>query len=187
MINIQLNKPSTAAIDENHVSLILGSLLSVKAKNILEIGIGTGFVTDMLLKAIEFNGCGNITSIDNYHDLGGNLSEVTLEYLQQKRQLNIIAPVEEKDFVLSSEDNTYDFLVSDGDHHHSGEWVLDIFRIMKPNSFMFFHDVNNPGFPGLMNYKVLSDEYNKPNYLFTQSSRKDEECHRGLLMVINKK
>jgi len=186
-MNISLIKPNGAAVDVAHGMLIFGSMLSAKPNNILEIGIGTGFITNLLLDGVAYNQSGHLTSVDNFYDLGGNLPNQVLDKLKQRNSLSIIAPIEEKDFILSCKDNQYDFLVSDGDHVHAGEWVDEIFRIMKPNSFMFFHDINNTGFPGLYNYKTLSDKYNKPNYLFTKSSRDDEECHRGLLMVINKK
>lgn len=186
-MNIVLNRPSKAAIDVAHGMLILGSLMSSKSKNILEIGIGTGFVTSMLLNAIEYNQIGSLTSIDNFHDLGGNLPNQVLENLKTKPNIKIIAPVEEKDFVFSCEENSFDFLVSDGDHLHAGEWTDQIFKIMVPDSIMFFHDVNNPGYSNLKNYKTRADELNKPNFLFKESSRVDEDCHRGILMVINKK
>jgi hypothetical protein len=56
---------------------------------------------------------------------------------------------------------------------------------MKPNSFMFFHDVN--GYENLKNYLLLSEKYNKPYFLFEENTRNYEECNRGWLMVINKK
>lgn len=186
-ISLNLNRPNNAAIDIPHGMLILSTLLSAKPKNILEIGIGTGFITKLLLEGITYNQVGELTTIDNFHDLGGNLPNSTLRELQGQSNIKIIAPVEEKDFVFRSEENQFDFLVSDGDHLHAGEWVDQIFKIIKPNSFMFFHDVNNPGYPNLMNYKTLSDKYNKPNFLFTKSSRADEECERGILMVLNLK
>jgi len=179
-------KPHGAAIDFAHAVIILGSLVSSKPENVLEIGIGTGSITNILLNGIDYNQIGKLTCIDNFHDLGGNLPKSTLENLKTKN-INIIAPIEEKDFVFSQQENTYDFLVSDGDHLHSGEWVDQMFSIIKPNSFMFFHDVNNPDYINLMNYKLRADELNKPNYLFTKSSRPDENCSRGLLMVINTK
>ena len=186
-MNIALIKPNGGAIDVPHGMLILGALLSAKPKNVLEIGIGTGFITNLLLDGISYNQIGELTSIDNFHDLGGNLPNSTLENLKTKPNIKIIAPIEEKDFVFSIEENQFDFIVSDGDHLHAGEWAEQIFKILKPDSFMFFHDVNNPGYPNLMNYKILADKYNKPNFLFKDSSRQDEDCQRGILMVINKK
>lgn len=186
-MNVYLNRPNNAAIDIPHGMLIFSTLLSAKPLNILEIGIGTGFITNLILEGINYNQLGQLTSIDNFHDLGGNLPNSTLEQLKTKSNIKIIAPIEEREFVFKSSENEFDFLVSDGDHLHAGEWADQIFKIMKPNSFMFFHDVNNPGYPNLMNYKILAEKYNKPNFLFTRSSRKDEECERGLLMVVNNK
>ena len=128
-MNIVLNRPSKAAIDSAHGMLILGALMSSKSKNVLEIGIGTGFITNMLLNAIEYNKIGHLTSVDNFHDLGGNLPNQTLDILKTKQNIKIIAPMEEKDFVFSCEENSFDFLVSDGDHLHAGEWVDQIFKI----------------------------------------------------------
>lgn len=187
MINLTLQKPNNAAIDIPHGMLILGALLSAKPKNILEIGIGTGFITNLLLDGIEYNQIGTLTSIDNYHDLGGNLPNRVLDALKLRSNINIIAPIEERDFVNQCSINHFDFLVSDGDHNNADQWVDRIFDIMKPNSFMFFHDVNNSGYPNLKKYQTRAIELNKPNYLFNYSSRNDEECERGILMVINHK
>lgn len=186
-MNINLSRPSRAAIDVPHGALIFGALTSSKPLNILEIGIGTGFITNLLLEGVAYNQMGHITSVDNFHDLGGNLPNKVFEDLKKKENISIIAPMHERDFVKSTEDDKFDFLVSDGDHDHAGEWVAEIFRIIKPNSFMFFHDVNNPGYPNLTNYKIEADKYKKPNFMFTKSSRTDEDCARGILMVINTK
>jgi len=186
-MNIQLSRPNRAAVDVPHGIIILGALISSKPEKILEIGIGTGFITNLLLDGVSYNQTGQVTSVDNFHDLGGNLPNKVFEDLKQRRSINIIAPMQERDFVMSTKENEFDFLVSDGDHNHAGEWVEDIFRIMKPDSFMFFHDTNNPGYPGLKNYKTLADKHNKPNFLFSKSSRSDEDCERGILMVINVK
>ena len=186
-MNIILNRPNKAAIDSAHGMLILGCLMSSKSKNILEIGIGTGFITNMLLNAIEYNQIGHLTSVDNFHDLGGNFPNEVLENLKLNQKIKVIAPMQERDFVFSCEENSFDFLVSDGDHLHAGEWADQVFKIMKPDAIMFFHDVNSPGYINLKNYKTRSDALNKPNFLFKESSRPDEDCHRGILMVINKK
>lgn len=186
-ITLHLNRPGLAAIDTAHASLIIGSLMSSKAQDILEIGIGTGFVTNLLLTAVEYNRVGHITAIDNFHDLGGNLPKNTLNILYRQSKLNIIAPIEERDFIISTSDNSYDFLISDGDHNNAHQWIDHIFRICKPDAFMFFHDISNQLYPDLIKYKFKADELDKPNFLFKNSSRTDEQCERGLLMVINRK
>ena len=110
-MNIALIKPNGGAIDVPHGMLILGALLSAKPKNVLEIGIGTGFITNLLLDGISYNQIGELTSIDNFHDLGGNLPNSTLENLKTKPNIKIIAPIEEKDFVFSIEENQFDLTV----------------------------------------------------------------------------
>ncbi len=178
------NEQPGPAIDICHSVLILGSLLSAKPESILELGVGTGFVTNLLLDGITYNQQGNLTCVDNFHDYNGHLQQSTLDKIAS-RKAKIIAPIEEKLFVINSQTDSYDFLVSDADHEHAGEWVDEIFRIMKPNSFMFFHDVSAPGYPNLANYITRSKELGKPHYLFNVNSRPNESCQRGFLMVIN--
>jgi predicted O-methyltransferase YrrM len=176
--------PHGGAVDLNHAILMLGALMSSKPKNILEIGIGTGFCSELLLQGIEYNQFGRLTCVDNLYDLGGNLPVSILDSLIN-RGVSVIEK-NEKDFVSSCRENEYDFLVSDGDHNNAHEWCEQIFKIIKPNSIMFFHDISNPSY-SLMKYKEEADALNKPNILFNVSSRKDENCERGWLMVINKK
>lgn len=183
--SILASKPRfQASVDLCHGVILLGTLMSIKPENVLEIGIGPGFCSDMIIEALGYNNKGQLTCVDNMHDLGGNLPHDVLARLQQKAT---VIKSSERDFVYSSPDNTYDFLVSDGDHQHAGEWTEEIFRIIRPNSFMFFHDVNPREYPNLMNYKTEADRLGKPNYLFNASSRGDEQCGRGWLMIINKK
>lgn len=181
------SRPSrNASVDLCHGMLILSNVLSSKPEKILEIGIGPGFCSEILLSAIEYNQKGKLTCVDNFVDYGGNTPPSLVEKLKNNN-IELIAPIEEKDFVYSAKDDSYDFLVSDGDHHKAGLWTDQIFRIMKPYSIMFFHDASNEGFPTIKNYQTEAERLNKPYYLFNKSSRKDEQCHFGLLMVINKK
>jgi predicted O-methyltransferase YrrM len=179
-------RPNGAAIDLNHGLLIFGSLLSSKPKDVLELGIGTGFITDLLLQGIEYNRLGSLTCVDNLWDLGGNMPRETLELIKNSKA-RVIEPMPEKTFVYNEPENRYDFLVSDADHEHAGEWTDQIYRIMRPDAFMFFHDTNNSGYPNLRNYITSAQTLNKPHHLFTVSTRHDEDCNRGLLMIINKK
>ncbi len=171
-------------IDGAHGALLLGALLSTKPTNCLEFGIGPGRSTRTLLAGIGFNQKGSLTCVDNMHDYGGNLSVEFYDELQRNPKVNIVIS-NEGDFVAAAESNSYDFLMSDGDHGQNGSLVDKVFDMMKPDSFMFFHDVCD--YPGLMRYKTRADELGKPNYLFSQSSRPNEKTERGFLMVINKK
>jgi predicted O-methyltransferase YrrM len=192
--NINLNIPNPVKVDEHgvkhgisvdacHGLTIFGAAVSAKPESLLELGVGGAFVTNLLLDAIEFNEKGSLTCVDSLHDdFPPNLFDGIKE-----RGANVIAPIEEKDFVFSVKENTYDFLMSDADHNHAGEWTDQIFKIMKPDSIMFFHDVTNPGYPNLLNYQKRAEELGKPFYLFNSDSRSDERCWRGLLMIVNKK
>ena len=48
-------RPNGAAIDIPHGVLILGALMSSKPQSIVELGIGTGFVTSLIFQGIEYN------------------------------------------------------------------------------------------------------------------------------------
>jgi len=181
---LEENQPPGAAIDLNHIILILGTLLSAKPENILELGIGTGKTSEILIQGIKYNKKGYLTCVDNLMDLDGNMSREIFESLK-KRNISIVQS-NERDFVYRTGDNQYQFLVSDADHLAANQWINEIFRIMSPNSFCFFHDIG-PNYSNLLEYKIKSDELGKPNYLFNISSRPEENCERGLLMVINKK
>jgi predicted O-methyltransferase YrrM len=173
----------TASVDLCHGIFLLGAITSIKPKNVLELGIGPAFASEILCAGIKYNGVGQLTCIDNLHDLGGNLPKEKLEYLESNGA-NIIAPIDEKDFVMNCQNETYDFLVSDADHGRAHLWAEKVFDIMKPNSFMFFHDVCE--FKNLLRYKEIADERGYYNHTFSSSSRPDENCHRGWQFIIKK-
>lgn len=172
-------------IDLVHNCLIFGAVLSSKPTNALELGIGKGYATRAILYALKYNQIGKLTSVDNWQDWKGREPG----HIDNLRDLgvNVVAPIGEGEFVRSQPDNSYDFLMSDGSHRHAGEWAEDVFRIMKPNSIMFFHDVNSKfPFDSPKRYIELSKEKNLPHFIFSKSSLESEECEHGLLMVINK-
>lgn len=173
----------TASVDLCHGIFLLGALTSAKPKNILELGIGPAFASEILCAGIKYNGYGNLTCVDNLHDLGGNLPHQKLHYLRENG-VNIVAPIDEKDFVFQAKEEEYDFLVSDADHARAHQWAERVFDIMKPNSFMFFHDICEN--KNLLRYKEIADEKGYYNHIFNLSSRSDENCHRGWLFIIKK-
>ena len=171
-------------IDLVHNCFIFGAVLSSKPINALELGIGKGYATRAILYALKYNRRGKLTSIDNWHDWDGKEPE----HIQQLRDLGvkIIAPIDEGEFVRTQPDNSYDFLLSDGSHRHAGEWAEDIFRIVKANGIMFFHDVNIEKYHSLKRYIELSKKRGLSRFIFSENSRDDETCNNGLLMVLNK-
>lgn len=175
-----------AAMDTCHYLQIVGSLVAKKTDNILEVGIGTAMLTTGLVMGMRYNQCGRLPCVDNWRDWHG-IEPPEIATLREAGVM-VIAPVEERVFLASSETDTYDFVVSDGDHSNSGTWVDEYFRITKPEGFIYFHNTNNHKmFPtlALVQQRVL--QLGLPHYHFTQSSRKDERCERGLLFVVNRK
>lgn len=172
-------------IDLVHNCLIFGAVLSSKPINALELGIGKGYATRAILYALKYNQIGTLTSVDNWHDWKGREPG----HIDELRELgvNVVAPIDEGNFVRSQPDNSYDFLMSDGSHRHAGEWAEDVFRIMKRDSIMFFHDVYSKfPFDSPKRYIELSKEKGLSHFVFSKSSLESEECEHGLLMVINK-
>lgn len=180
------NPYKDAGIDICHSLLLFGIIVAKKPKNILELGIGTGVGSETILNALKYNQQ-NYTydALDNLYDLGGNLSQTYLDNLKQNN-VNIIVS-DEKPYVEKCENNKYDLIISDADHLNAGEWVDHIIRICKNNGIIFCHDVANEGYPSLKKYIDYVKNNSIPHYLFNSSSRPDEKCERGWLMIINKK
>ena len=173
------------AIDCAHNIFVIGAALSKKPRNILELGIGTGYLSMSLAHALKYNQTGQLTSVDNWFDTHG--WEPRLGAQLRAAGVEVVCASEEE-FVRQAPTDAYDFLVSDADHQNSWCWLDQHIRIVEHNGFMFFHDTNQPDmFPGLAELERRVEELGLPFYHFTQSSRKDEKCSRGILFVINKK
>lgn len=173
-------------MDSSHYLHIVGSLLAKKPEKVLEIGIGTAMLTVGLVMGLRYNQKGTLTCVDNWFDWHGN-EPPGIDSLREAG-VTVCAPMEESAFLATCPDNAYDFVVSDGDHTNSGNWVDEYFRITAPDGFIFFHDANNHEmFPALAQIEKRVKALGLPHFHFVQSSRGDERCDRGLLFVINKK
>jgi predicted O-methyltransferase YrrM len=170
------------AMDVCHADLIYGAAISAKPANILELGIGTGMVTERLLNAIAYNGIGKLTSVDNLVD-DANWPRIEYDGLKA-RGANVVLS-DEWEFVCCTKNSTFDFLVSDADH--GGKWFDSHSRICAPGALMFFHDTATPSYPGLYSIEPKVKALGWPCIHFKKSSRTDERCERGLLMVVNGK
>ena len=173
------------AIDLAHNFFIVGSVLAKKPKMVLELGMGSGYLTSSLVHALKYNGVGTLTTVDSWYDTNGIEPAVVSDF--RKSGVNVVLSTEEQ-FVKQAPTDGYDFLVSDADHMRSFEWLDEHLRIVKPDGLMFFHDTNNPEmFSGLATLERQVVERGLPYYHFTQNSRVGERCSRGLLFVMNKK
>jgi predicted O-methyltransferase YrrM len=173
------------AVDLAHNMFLFGCVVSKKPRHVLEMGMGTGYVTASLIYALSYNRAGDLTCVDNWFDWGGREPE----WIGQIRSagVRVVAPMDEHAFLRSSPDNAYDLVISDADHFHSHSWVDEYFRITSPDGFIFFHDTNSDMFPNLKTIVERIGALNLPHYHFTESTRPDENCGRGWLFVINKK
>jgi predicted O-methyltransferase YrrM len=176
---------NAVAMDLAHNFFIVGSVLASKPKSILELGMGSGYLTSSLVRALEYNRVGTLTTVDSWFDTNGVEPSVAKDF--RKSGVNVVCSTEEE-FVKQAATDGYDFLISDADHVRSFEWLDQHIRLTKPDGIMFFHDTNDPEmFAGLATIECQVKERNLPYFHFNQSSRPGERCNRGLLFVINKK
>jgi len=170
------------AVDLPHAAFLFGCVMAKKPTDVLELGIGTGYITRMILNALQYNQHGTLTSVDNWQDFQGQEPA----HIQPLRQAGarIVAPVTEEEFVRSCASDKYDMLISDADHNRSHLWLDQHLRITRHNGFMFFHDTNT-GWAGL---QTIEDQIkHMPYFHFKKNTREEELCHRGWLFVVNKK
>ncbi len=174
------------AIDRSHALLLFGALVSRKPERVLELGIGSGFVSWALVYGIRYNGRGSLTSVDSWLDWKG--TEPPVAEALRREGVNVVAPVSEEEFVRKSPSDRYDFLVSDADHRRSGSWIDEHLRITRHDAFLFFHDTNHEDrFRGLHAIERRIAALQLPHFHFTESSRPDERCERGWLFAVNRK
>jgi predicted O-methyltransferase YrrM len=179
------NNANMVAIDLAHNMFLVGAVLARKPERILELGVGSGYVTNSLLHAVRYNRKGKVTSVDNWADWKG----VEPAFAANLRAAGVSVIVSgEEEFVRATPDNAYDMLISDADHFRSSAWLDQHLRIVANDGFLFFHDTNQPRmFPGLTTIEGQIKDRGLPCFHFKESSRPDERCERGWLFVINKK
>jgi predicted O-methyltransferase YrrM len=179
------NNSNIVAIDLAHDMFLVGAVLARKPERILELGVGSGYVTHSLLHAIRYNRKGKLTSVDNWADWQG--AEPPFAANLRAAGVSLIVSGEEE-FVRAAPDNAYDMLISDADHFRSSGWLDQHLRIVASDGFLFFHDTNQPRmFPGLATVEGQIRDRGLLHFHFKESSRPDERCERGWLFVINKK
>ena len=175
---------NSVAIDRCHNMFMMGALLAKKPDDILELGIGSGYVTISLIHGLRYNGKGRLTCVDNWVDArGAVMADLSADL--RKLGVSVVAPVEEHSFVSGCPSDSYDFLISDADHANSGIWVDEHLRIVRSGGFLFFHDTNQLcEYPNMALITERVKELNLCHYHFKESSRPDEQCERGWLFVM---
>jgi len=169
-------------IDQAHIDLIAGLVKANKPKITLEIGMGSGSVTDAIIQAQQYNQIDlQHTVVDNWHDWNFNRPpDVDSRY----PDVNIITATE-YDFVHTT-DHTFDFIISDGDHHNAERWFGRVYNeLLNPGGILIYHDVNTVEreFLNLLEILYYCQTHNIRHHLFNQNSRSDERCQRGLMVI----
>lgn len=169
-------------IDQAHIDLVAGLIRANKPKTTLEIGMGSGSVTDAIIAAQEYNQIQlQHTIVDNWHDWNFQKpADVDEKYPQVK-----IITCNESDFVHST-DQVFDFIVSDGDHHNAERWFDQVYNhMLAPNGILIYHDVNTVEreFVNLLQILDQCQQQRLRHHLFNQNSTADERCQRGLLVI----
>ncbi len=181
----QFDHRNIVALDRAHNLFLIGAVLSKKPNEILELGVGTGYLTASLVHAIAYNKKGRLTSVDNWFDWGGK--EPPNVAAMRQAGVNVVTMGEE-DFVRQAPDSHWDVLISDADHFHSHQWVDQHLRIVKDGGFLFFHDTNQPNvFPGLGTIESQLKSRGIFCCHFRENSRPDEHCDRGWLFAVNRR
>lgn len=176
-------KDDWVKIDKAHSDLIYGLVVAAKPRSIIEFGLGGGESTDSILRAVAFNkNSPTYTLVDNWADFGGKIPAAA-----SKRYLDRVTLVTaaEKDFVFSTREK-YDFILSDADHNHTQEWFDHVYdNLLEPNGTLIYHDVDffETEFVNLRQIYFRAEERNLSFHLFNRSSRPEERCHRGLLVI----
>lgn len=180
MINLSNFTYGYQAIDKNHLKLIQGLLVASKPKRILELGVGTGNVSQVCLDAIGYNKQGHLLCVDNWQDWKGKTPKIAVELVKLGAE---VITQGEGDFVAENLDDRFDFIISDGAHGASHKWCDKLYDMLNRGGVLVAHDVTNPHFKNLMEYRTEARRRRYDTMLFSESTRDDERCERGLLVV----
>lgn len=176
-------------IDKCHIDLIAGLIKAQKPKNVVELGLGSGKSSEGILEALNYNGEDyKYILVDSGIDWGTDVPEEKLKFLSNYKNTGF-CKANEIDFVFNVKE-TFDFILSDADHWNTDKWFDYVYdRLLNKGGILVYHDVSL-GHEGIsMNFPNLDNIYHRCKHLnlnfrhFNKSSRSDEECGRGLLVI----
>lgn len=170
----------TNAIDDAHCALIYGLAVSLKPKSVLELGYGEGASARALWAAMQYNanGC-RYTLVDDWRGHDGQV-------LDAPPLLGVeveILSMPEEEFYRSTVSGSYDLILSDADHEHADQWFDQSLAMVRAPGLLIYHDVTNPNHPNLTKLILEANLRGYSHLVFNRSSRADEACERGLLVI----
>jgi spermidine synthase len=173
---------NSQAIDYAHAHLVAGLILAHKPEAVLELGVGSAYLTRVVLEALRENRHGCLTSVDNFFDWQG-IKPIHIEELQRAYpEWNLIIS-DELSFLQSAAPHTYMFIISDGDHTRGYQTASGVFQLAVPGALLVFHDTSSDLFRLLARLPSRCRRLGFPAFHFTAKSLPDELTDRGLLVV----
>ena len=129
-----------AAVDDCHLDLVYGLVRSHKPDNVLELGVGSGKTTVVLIKALKKNEkFKKLTLVDNWIDWKGDKPT----HIQELEEYIDIVECDEREFIFSC-NQSFDFIFSDADHWNTDKWFDYVYdRILSDNVILIYHDVSH--------------------------------------------
>lgn len=169
-------------IDEAHCDLIYGLAVSLKPTFVLELGYGEGASARALWAAMQFNdnGC-RYTLVDDWRAHGGHAPGLVPELLGV--DLEVLSMTEADFYSTFPQTDSYDLILSDADHEHSHQWFEQSLAMLRAPGLLIYHDVANPNHPNLAKLVLEANVRGFSHLVFSKSSRPDEQCERGLLII----
>ncbi len=176
-------------IDQCHLDLLSGFVKCSKPKDVLELGFGSGKSVKCILDALSYNQSEyNYTLVENWIDWGRQPQIDKIEFMKEYKNVQIVC-TDELNFVYGTQDK-YDFILSDADHWNTDKWFEYVFtRLLNPGGILVYHDVSLGPDKVDLYFKNLDNIYHRCkelglNFLhFNKSTRPDEKCERGLLVI----
>lgn len=173
---------NTQSIDRAHVFLIAGLILAHKPRRVLELGVGSAYLTRVVLAALRENACGELTSVDNFYDWSG-AQPPHIAVLQRESPSWKLVLSDETGFLREASSEAFDFVISDGDHTRGYQNTPDTFRVCAPGGVIVFHDTNSVLFRLLGRVPARCRQLGFPGMHFTAQSLPGERTERGLFVV----
>lgn len=102
------------------------------------------------------------------------------EHIRELQNTVQVTICDEGEFLRTAPTAEWDFIVSDGDYFRAHEHVKDYRRILRRGGILAIHDTKNSEFPNLGTIREQLDGFMKME--FSESTRDDEQCERGLLI-----
>jgi len=168
-------------IDANHAKFVCALVMCTKPQRILELGFGAGEATRAILAGLRYNERDfEYTVVDNWVDFGGIQPEIT-----KTGEFSAVKFITSGECQFVKEPHgIFDFIFSDADHNNTQHWFEHVYNnLLSRDGVLIYHDVTNPSFPNLLRIYMDSVRKNYDHILLNVSSRRDERCGRGMLVI----